>query len=27
LLIGERVWKVPPALDRLLPRRKVLTES
>jgi len=27
LLIGERVWKVPPALDRILPRRKVLTES
>jgi RND superfamily putative drug exporter len=27
LLIGERVWKVPPVLDRILPRRKVLTES
>ncbi len=26
LLIGERVWRVPPVLDRLLPRRKVLTE-
>jgi RND superfamily putative drug exporter len=26
LLIGERVWKVPPVLDRVLPRRKVLTE-
>ena len=27
LLIGERVWKVPPVLDRILPGRKVLTES
>jgi putative drug exporter of the RND superfamily len=27
LLLGERVWKVPPVLDRVLPRRKVLTES
>jgi RND superfamily putative drug exporter len=27
LLIGERVWKVPPVLDRILPGRRVLTES
>ncbi|MBN9624539.1 MAG: MMPL family transporter, partial [Actinobacteria bacterium] len=27
LLIGERVWTVPPVLDRILPGRKVLTES
>jgi RND superfamily putative drug exporter len=27
LLIGERVWNVPPMLDRVLPRRKVLSES
>jgi RND superfamily putative drug exporter len=27
LLIGERVWKVPPLLDRVLPRRNVLTGS
>ncbi len=27
LLIGDRVWKVPPVLERVLPRRKVLTES
>jgi len=27
LLIGERVWAVPPLLDRILPRRRVLTES
>jgi putative drug exporter of the RND superfamily len=25
LLIGERVWMVPPLLDRILPRRNVLT--
>jgi len=27
LLIGERVWKVPPLLDRVLPRRNVLSGS
>ncbi len=27
LLIGERVWKVPPLLDRMLPRRNVLSGS
>jgi uncharacterized membrane protein YdfJ with MMPL/SSD domain len=26
LLIGERVWSVPPVFDRVLARRKVLTE-
>jgi hypothetical protein len=25
LLLGERVWRVPPVLDRILPRRSVLT--
>jgi hypothetical protein len=25
LLLGDRVWRVPPALDRILPRRSVLT--
>jgi RND superfamily putative drug exporter len=27
LLIGDRVWKVPPLLDRVLPRRNVLSRS
>jgi len=27
LLLGDRVWKVPPLLDRILPRRNVLTGS
>jgi hypothetical protein len=25
LLIGDRVWHVPPLLDRILPRRSVLS--
>ena len=25
LLIGDRVWRVPAALDRILPRRNVLS--
>ena len=25
LLIGDRIWHVPPALDRILPRRDVLS--
>jgi hypothetical protein len=25
LLIGDRVWRVPPTLDRILPRRSVLS--
>jgi putative drug exporter of the RND superfamily len=24
MLLGDRVWHVPPALDRILPRRNVL---
>jgi RND superfamily putative drug exporter len=27
LLLGDRVWWVPPALDRILPRRKVLDQG
>jgi putative drug exporter of the RND superfamily len=27
LMLGERVWKVPPSLDRILPRRRVLTRA
>jgi putative drug exporter of the RND superfamily len=27
LLLGDRVWWVPPALDRILPRRKVLQQG
>lgn len=27
LLLGDRVWRVPPALDRILPRRNVLAQQ
>jgi RND superfamily putative drug exporter len=27
LLLGDRVWRVPPVLDRILPRRNVLTSA
>jgi RND superfamily putative drug exporter len=27
LLLGDRVWRVPPSLDRILPRRSVLADQ